>query len=109
MHDTLAALTGTEPDAAGSFWRGEAACLTEDPELFFPEGESERYAGQIALAVEICTGCPVRLDCLDYAVRTGQRTGIWGGMTSEQRRRLPATRRTAVAASSDGLGTAAGW
>ncbi len=69
-------------------WRNDAACLDEDPELFFPEGESERYQRQIDAALEVCGICPVVDDCLSYALEADQRTGIWGGTTGEQRRRI---------------------
>jgi len=69
-------------------WRSEAACLTEDPELFFPEGESERYRGQIEAAVEVCRSCGVADACLAFAIETEQRTGIWGGTTAQERRGL---------------------
>lgn len=69
-------------------WRAEAGCLTEDPELFFPEGESERYRGQIEAAIEVCSRCQVADACLRFAVETEQRTGIWGGTTAAQRRDL---------------------
>ncbi len=79
-------------------WRHQAVCLDEDPELFFPEGESERYQRQIAAALEVCATCPVSQECLDYALEADQRTGIWGGTTAEQRRRirLGAGRATSV-------------
>ena len=69
-------------------WRNDAACLDEDPELFFPEGESERYQRQIEAALEVCATCPVIEECLSYALEADQRTGIWGGTTAEQRRRI---------------------
>ena len=69
-------------------WRNDAACLDEDPELFFPEGESERYERQIDAALEVCSTCPVVDECLSYALDADQRSGIWGGTTAEQRRRI---------------------
>ncbi len=75
-------------DATDHAWRNEAACLEEDPELFFPEGESERYQRQIDAALEVCATCPVIDECLSYALEADQRTGIWGGTTAEQRSRI---------------------
>ena len=75
----------TEEDHA---WRNAAACLTEDPELFFPEGESERYRLQIEAALSVCASCDVVESCLSYALATEQHTGIWGGMTATARRDL---------------------
>jgi WhiB family transcriptional regulator, redox-sensing transcriptional regulator len=69
-------------------WRNAAACQTEDPELFFPEGESERYRLQIAAALSVCATCEVVESCLSYALATEQHSGIWGGTTATQRRDL---------------------
>ena len=54
-----------------------------DPDLFFPErGASTREAK------EVCRGCVVRLDCLEYALVNGEKFGIWGGLSERERRRL---------------------
>ncbi len=64
-------------------WQDEANCLGVDPDLFFPErGASTREAK------EVCRGCPVRLDCLEYALVNGEKFGIWGGLSERERRRL---------------------
>jgi WhiB family transcriptional regulator, redox-sensing transcriptional regulator len=66
-------------------WRSAAACLPADSELFFPLSDSGMSVEQAARAKAICAGCPVRGDCLAFAVRTGQAHGIWGGMTAGER------------------------
>ncbi len=71
-----------EPDEG---WRDQAACAGSDLELFFPAGEDEESA---APAKAICAICPVREDCLNYAISTNQPEGVWGGMTGPERRRL---------------------
>jgi len=76
--------TGTEDHG----WRHDAACLSEDPELFFPEGESDRYQPQVSAALEVCGSCAVAEDCLRYALEADQRTGIWGGTTAQMRHDL---------------------
>ena len=64
-------------------WADYGSCTNTDPDLFFPQpGADTSYARSI------CRGCPVRLHCLDYALESGQKHGIWGGMTESQRRRL---------------------
>jgi len=73
-------------------WRPRAACRTADPDLFFPGGADVPTA--TVRALEICAGCPVREECLAFAVETGQRAGIWGGHTEDER---PAIRRRWVA------------
>ena len=65
-------------------WMADAACrgLTD---LFFPERGGDAVK-QAAHAKAICAGCPVRTECLDHAIATGERWGIWGGLTADERR-----------------------
>jgi WhiB family redox-sensing transcriptional regulator len=64
-------------------WQERSACYGLDPEVFFPTTEEE--AG---LALSYCGVCPVREMCLAWAVQNGERYGVWGGTTEQQRRRL---------------------
>jgi len=64
--------------------------------LFYPErGESSKEAKAV------CATCPVRVECLDHAIATHERWGLWGGMTERERRGLrtakPKPPRTEVA------------
>lgn len=64
-------------------WQDQANCLGVDPDLFFPErGASTREAK------EVCKGCIVRGECLEYALANGEKFGIWGGLSERERRRL---------------------
>src|SRR5215469_10821005 len=74
--------------AARGHWRFAAACRSCDPDLFFPISSSGRAAEQVAKAKEICAGCSVQPECLDFALRTHQRHGVWGGTSEEERFRL---------------------
>ncbi len=81
-------------------WRSLAVCRGTDPDLFFPVGTTGQALVQIARAKEVCDECPVRVECLDYALATNQDSGIWGGLDEEQRRsirRLNAARQRAFA------------
>jgi WhiB family redox-sensing transcriptional regulator len=69
-------------------WRHKAACREEDPELFFPVGMTGPALLQAAEAKKVCRRCPVRTQCLDWALKTGQDAGVWGGMTEDERRDL---------------------
>lgn len=51
-------------------------------------------AGGFAVG-QVCQACPVQADCLDYAVRIGQRHGIWGGLSERERRRRVRSGRVA--------------
>jgi WhiB family transcriptional regulator, redox-sensing transcriptional regulator len=72
-------------------WRDQAACrdvVTADYDPFFAD------TTQLQLeAIAICSTCPVRDDCLTFAVRTGQQYGIWGGQPQQTIRRLIARNR----------------
>ena len=70
-------------------WQNHAACRDADPELFFPEPGPDMHR-KIAEAKALCAACPVRVDCLGYALRGRERFGIWGGQADRSRR---ATRR----------------
>jgi len=64
-------------------WYTKANCAGVDPDLFFPErGASVREAKAV------CNACAVREECLEYALKTGERFGIWGGMSERERRKL---------------------
>ena len=76
-------------------WRHRAACLDEDPELFFPIGNTGPALLQIEEAKAVCRSCDVRVECLDWAMETGQDAGVWGGLSEDERRALK--RRTARA------------
>jgi len=69
-------------------WRDHAACRDTDPELFFPVGTTGNALVQIELAKSVCRGCEARLDCLEFALSTNQDSGIWGGASEEERRKL---------------------
>ena len=70
-------------------WRDKAKCVTADPELFFPVGESSLASqDQIKRAKVICGLCEVTEQCLQYALESGQDFGIWGGLTEDERREL---------------------
>jgi WhiB family redox-sensing transcriptional regulator len=68
-------------------WRTYAACRTNgEPDLFFPAGTVGPYLEQNQQAKSICSGCPVRIACLRFALSTNQQFGIWGGLDEEERR-----------------------
>jgi WhiB family redox-sensing transcriptional regulator len=77
-------------------WMDRARCIGVDPDLFFlPRGD--RW-DQTQEAKAICRQCPVRMECLSFAVATTQKFGIWGGLSERERRELRHLRREAVRA-----------
>jgi WhiB family transcriptional regulator, redox-sensing transcriptional regulator len=75
-------------------WPDDAACREPgiDPELFFPFSEAGPGARQVAAAKAVCARCPVAVSCRDWALRTGEPAGIWGGTTPGERRLLRPSR-----------------
>lgn len=74
-------------------WHRYANCLGVDPDLFFPErGASTREAK------EVCRGCVVQEECLEFALSNGEKFGIWGGKSERERRRVRRERALARAA-----------
>ncbi len=74
-------------------WQDDANCKGANADLFFPErGASTRSAKAI------CRECRVRADCLEFAIQTGEKFGIWGGMSERERRKVRRERQIAAAA-----------
>ncbi|TDO48261.1 WhiB family redox-sensing transcriptional regulator [Kribbella sp. VKM Ac-2571] len=69
-------------------WLVRGACRTEDPDLFFPVGTTGPALRQIEDAKSVCRQCEVADACLDWALRTGEDAGVWGGLSEEERRTL---------------------
>lgn len=72
-------------------WRDDASCREVDPELFFPTGTTLAAIIQTDQAKAVCAGCPSRQKCLEWALETGQETGVWGGLGEDERRALKQT------------------
>jgi WhiB family transcriptional regulator, redox-sensing transcriptional regulator len=69
-------------------WRTHARCKGIDPEVFYPVSDEDADE-----AKSICGECPVRLQCLEYAIVARERDGVWGGATEKERRRIIRQRR----------------
>lgn len=74
-----------EPDD----WRARALCAQTDPEVFYPE-----KGGSTREAKAICRACPVQQGCLEYALDSEERFGIWGGKSERERRKIRKDRPT---------------
>ncbi len=74
-------------------WRSKAACLDEDPELFFPVGTTGPALDQVERAKSICRVCEVSVQCLEWALETNQDAGVWGGLSEDERRSLRRARQ----------------
>lgn len=81
----------------GEDWRSGGACLSADPDLFFPISFSEASAGQVNWAKAYCARCPVRSECTRFALDHPDVQGIWGGMTDNERKNLRRARKRSAA------------
>src|SRR4051794_10849210 len=80
--------TPLEQEFLAMDWRHRSACLDEDPELFFPIGNTGPAILQIEEAKQVCRRCDVREQCLAWALEAGQDHGVWGGLSEDERRAL---------------------
>jgi WhiB family redox-sensing transcriptional regulator len=64
-------------------WVDEALCKDLPQRMFFPERHESAEP-----ALRICRRCPVREECLEYAMRNQIHWGIWGGTSERERRRM---------------------
>ncbi len=68
-------------------WRQRAACRGLDPDFaiatFFPEQGASAVAAR-----GFCDSCPVRRQCLAFALADEHLHGVWAGTSSRQRKRL---------------------
>jgi len=68
-------------------WRLLGTCRQVDPELWYPD-----KGASVKDPKRVCRSCPVRDQCLEYAMDHDERYGVWGGLSERERRRLRRTR-----------------
>jgi WhiB family transcriptional regulator, redox-sensing transcriptional regulator len=64
-------------------WQQKGLCTQSDPEIFFPDPGASAVA-----AIEVCLQCPVRAECLGWAIEHDERFGVWGGTSEAYRQHL---------------------
>jgi WhiB family redox-sensing transcriptional regulator len=64
-------------------WEDSAACRGGDADVFFASGGTQEYR-----AKAVCRACPVRFECLAYALKHRVEHGVWGGLTDRERRKV---------------------
>jgi len=75
---------GSDPSVAtDDRWLRSANCLGIDASLFLPG-----LGASVSEAKGVCRGCTVRTECLDFALEVRELTGVWGGLTGEERRSI---------------------
>ena len=67
-------------------WQSRGVCGEEDPELFFPIGNTGPALLQIEEAKAVCRRCPVMNECLQWALNGRlAEFGVWGGLSEDER------------------------
>jgi WhiB family transcriptional regulator, redox-sensing transcriptional regulator len=69
-------------------WMAEGNCADKPPGVFFPSD-----GVGVEIARRICSSCPVKQVCLEYALRNRIDHGVWGGTSERERRRILRSRR----------------
>lgn len=95
--DPVALISSRSLDIASDDWRVMSACRDTDPSLFFPVGTTGPALEQIASAKAVCATCEVAEPCLRFALETNQDSGVWGGLSEEERRHIRRQARAAAA------------
>ncbi|MGP4003999.1 WhiB family transcriptional regulator [Streptomyces sp. 8N706] len=99
MH-TIVRTSAYGPVSTAAPARPRPACADEDPELFFPIGNTGPALFQIEEAKVVCGRCPVMEQCLQWALENNEHSGVWGGLSEDERRAMKrrAARKRAGAA-----------
>ena len=79
-------------EVAEADWMAEGKCRHEPSSTFFPSD-----GVGVEVARRICSGCPVKSPCLEYALRNRIAHGVWGGASERERRRIARRRRREAA------------
>ena len=69
-------------------WRRLGACRGLDATIFYPDDDDDA-----TIAKSVCDGCSVRAACLEHALASREKAGVWGGATERERRRIIRQRR----------------
>ena len=80
-------------DGGNLEWRQRAACRLMPADMFFPVGVTGAACEEVEAAKAVCRACEVAGDCLEFALRTRQEFGVWGGADEEERRAVLRSRR----------------
>src|SRR5688572_9169442 len=79
VHDVI------EIDLLRPHWMHEAACRGQGSDAWF---SADEVGEEVDAARRVCSGCPVRPECLDYALDRAIRHGLWGGLSPTERAAL---------------------
>lgn len=83
MNDTMDSPALEAPILDERPWAVFSACREEDPSIFFAATRDDERA-----ALVVCSTCSVQEHCLEFALETNERFGVWGGTTERQRKKM---------------------
>ncbi len=69
-------------------WWDHASCAGVGPRFFFPEKDVDGGTAAASDAKWWCRACPVKSECLEHALTNNEKEGVWGGLSSLERRAL---------------------
>lgn len=69
-------------------WREYAACAKLPKNLFFYEGRGAKGNKELLDSVNVCLKCPVRRQCLEFAVKNNEPYGQWAGTFPDERAKM---------------------
>jgi WhiB family redox-sensing transcriptional regulator len=82
-------------------WSQQALCAQTDSKIFFPAHDDPGIEAR-----QICKRCPVKAECLTFALSNDEQFGIWGGLDPDERRNLRRGLRRRSQAAADGIDAA---
>ena len=82
--------TKTASGPSAQKWRSIGLCRGSDTMVFYPPPDDDSFAEE---AKTICSMCAVRKPCLEFALSSREKHGVWGGLTERERRRVLRQRR----------------
>ena len=77
-------------------WKDQANCKNVDTNVFFPNDMGQIKPEKMTEALHYCFSCPVKEQCLEYAINSNIQVGIWGGMSTRARRQIAIERRKEI-------------
>jgi WhiB family redox-sensing transcriptional regulator len=80
-------------------WQERGRCRDLDTDLFYPPLDSEtahQRRARETVAKAVCASCPVRVECLAWAIASGEQLGVWGGLNERERELLAGPRHSAA-------------
>ena len=79
----------TADEVSAVAWMSSALCRERPPAMFFPSD-----GVGVQAAKQVCANCPVRAECLEYALANHIEHGVWGGASERERLRILRARRS---------------